>query len=287
MPTTTVVDLELASGTTADTGNPALDIQVVIPAFNEERRIKRSLLALCKRLGAMEHLRCGIIVIDNGSSDRTVELVDLFADHPVAVTVIGCSTGGKGAAIRRGIQVSTARFVGFCDADLATPVEALDDAVRLLEMGHCVVVGSRRAAGATYTVPQSRLRRAGGWVFRRSIRTLTGAVTDTQCGFKFFEQSVAKQLFGEVITAGFVFDVELLARASMAGIEVTELPVKWSDQEGSTLSVFRHGPQIAREIRQLRHLGLTAASCAGGVRRAAVQPVSTVRQTPGRPVEAS
>ncbi len=69
----------------------------------------------------MEHLRCGIIVVDNGSSDRTAELVDLFADHPVAVTVIGCSTGGKGAAIRRGIQVSTARFVGFCDADLATP----------------------------------------------------------------------------------------------------------------------------------------------------------------------
>ncbi len=287
MPTTNAVELELTSGTTADTVNLALDIQVVIPAYNEERRIRRSLLALCKRLGAMEHLRCGIIVVDNGSSDRTAELVDLFADHPVAVTVIGCSTGGKGAAIRRGIEVSTARFVGFCDADLATPVEALDDAVRLLEMGHCVVVGSRRAAGATYTVPQSLLRRAGGWVFRRSIRTMTGAVTDTQCGFKFFQQSVAKQLFGEVITAGFVFDVELLARASMAGIEVTELPVKWSDQEGSTLSVFRHGPQIAREIRQLRHLGLTAASCAGGVRRAAVQPVSTVRQTPGRPVHAS
>jgi len=98
---------------------------------------------------------------------------------------------------------------------------------------------------------------------------------------------VAQQLFDEVITAGFVFDVELLARASMAGIEVTELPVKWSDQEGSTLSVFRHGPQIVREIRQLRQLGLTAASRAGGLRKAAVRPVATSRQTPGRSVQAS
>ena len=274
-----VVELDSCA---ADGSAPRLDLEVVIPVYNEERRIHRSLLAICARLDTMTDLRCGIIVVDNGSADRTAELVDLFADHAVVITVIGCSTGGKGAAIRKGVRASTAGWVGFCDADLATPVEALDQAVALLRAGRSVVVGSRRAAGAEYVVPQPRMRRAGGWMFRRSTRSLAGDVRDTQCGFKFFTQEVAQQLFGAVTTAGFTFDVELLALARVAGIPVTELPVSWCDQDGSSLSPFRHGGQIVREIRHLHRLGLTAAPLPSTAPQARRRPAPWLAAHPSR-----
>jgi dolichyl-phosphate beta-glucosyltransferase len=232
-----------------------IDLEIVIPAYNEQDRIVEAVMATTARLATLA-MTARVVVVDNGSADLTAELVHDLQGLPVDVVVIGCSRAGKGAAVRRGVLTSRARYIGFCDADLATPVDAIDNAVALLQAGHKVVVGSRRCAGATYVVPQSRLRRAGSWVFRRAMRGVAGGVSDTQCGFKFFDAETAKMLFSRIRSDGFAFDVELVARAQAASISLIEMPVAWTDKAGSSMSPFRDGARIIGDMRAIRSLNL-------------------------------
>jgi dolichyl-phosphate beta-glucosyltransferase len=229
------------------------DLEIVVPAFNEETRLPVTLIELADQLELIDGLHSRIVIVDNGCTDRTAELVDRFATTSrVDTVVIGCSTRGKGAAVRRGIRTGRSSFVGFLDADSAVPAAMIRHALDRLLGGSEVVIGSRRCAGASYQVRQPPVRRAGGWAFRRAIHGLAPGIRDTQCGFKFFSRDAAEQIFAEQSTTGFAFDVELLMRAHDLGYPVSELPVDWSDQVASTLRVSSHGPQIAREIVRLR-----------------------------------
>lgn len=246
------------SATSAGVAEPApgprtLELEIVIPALNEEVRIGRTLTELGQYL-ALLPLSCGLAVVDNGSADATADIVRRANTAAVPVRLIGCRRRGKGAAVKDGVLSSSARWVGFCDADLATPVTAIANVLERLSAGASVVIGSRRIQGASYTRAQPLVRRAGGWTFRRLARPLTGRLADTQCGFKFFERAVAQDLFGEVTSTGFAFDVELLAMAHRRGLAVAEVPVEWSDQTGSTLRPWEHGPQILRDLHALRRV---------------------------------
>jgi glycosyltransferase involved in cell wall biosynthesis len=232
-------------------GRVAADLEVVVPALNEERRIGATLQALVSYL-EVQAWSSTIAVVDNGCSDRTLEAVDAVTSARVPVRVLGCADRGKGAAVRRGLTTTRARYVGFCDADLSTPVETLGDVVALLERGHRVVIGSRRCPGARYVTVQPFTRRLGGLAFRRLARTVAPDVHDTQCGFKFFEAGVARELFARSRTEGFAFDVEVLGLALSAGHVVTEVPVAWSDARGSSFRPIADGRFALREIRELR-----------------------------------
>lgn len=242
-----------ASATAAPT--PQLDLEVIVPAFNEQARIAFTLTSLADYLPTLG-LRAQIRVIDNGSSDRTPEVVDRVnrVHRGVTITVQGCSTQGKGSAVARGVMTSKARLVGFCDADLATPAEAIADAVGYLEQGWPVVIGSRHVAGAQMVIEQPVLRRIGGAGFRLLARVLAGDLdlVDTQCGFKFFEASAARQIFSRVDSGGFAFDVEVLSRARGMGYPVKEFPVVWTDRDGSTFSPIKHGAQVTSDLWQIR-----------------------------------
>jgi dolichyl-phosphate beta-glucosyltransferase len=229
------------------------DVELIVPALNEQDRILDTLVALVEQLRPLP-IAAHVRVIDNGSCDRTPDVVDHLSrsQHRVVVTVEGCSKRGKGAAVARGMVTSQARFVGFCDADLATPAEALLEAIRLLEQGYPIVIGSRRVDGASYVDEQPLVRRLGGYGFRALTRSLAGDIRDTQCGFKFFHGHVARELFTDLELGGFAFDVEVLARARDRGIPVHEMPVEWSDQKGSTLKPGAHGIEIMREVWRLR-----------------------------------
>ncbi|MET9415369.1 glycosyltransferase [Streptomyces klenkii] len=226
------------------------DLELVIPAYNEERRLAPTVLALAEHLSGLP-LTTALRVIDNGSSDRTAECVDRLAASGVPISVTGCSRRGKGAAVARGMVASRARWVGFCDADLATPAAAIDDALRLLGDGWEVVIGSRRCAGARIPVRQPPLRRLGGAGFRLLTRKLSGPVKDTQCGFKFFETRAAHRLFADITTTGFTFDLEVIARARAHGLSLTEFPVVWSDQQGSSFRPFADGRRVVGELWRL------------------------------------
>ena len=165
------------------------------------------------------------------------------------VRVVRCDRPGKGAAVRRGLLAGSAKWRGFCDADLSTPPQVLTDVVAQLQQGRPVVIGSRRIAGAGYEVAQPLVRRLGSGTFRLMTRPLVGGVADTQCGFKFFSAEAAERIFSRVTANGFAFDVEVLAVAARLGMPVHEVPVRWTDQAGSSFSVWTHGRRVLSEVR--------------------------------------
>ena len=229
-----------------------IDLEIVIPTYNENQRISSTLFALSDCLSQSE-INARICVIDNGSTDGTADTVDAVARATeVPVVVQGCSRQGKGAAVARGMIMSTAKWVGFCDADLATPPDAVHDAIALLREGWPIVIGSREAPGAVKVRRQPILREAEGRAFRRIARGIVKAPLDTQCGFKFFDGEVARKLFPLLRCAGFAFDVELLALAQRTGIPVKELPVMWQHCDDSTFRPLRDGLTAAGELWRLR-----------------------------------
>lgn len=227
------------------------DLEIVVPVFNEEERIGdtlRHFLAFLER----QPFSSAVTVVDNGSTDRTAEIVDTLRSQSVPSRLLGCADQGKGAAVRRGILATKARYVGFSDADLATPIETLETMVPLLDGGHPIVIGSRRCEGASYEVAQPLARRCAGAAFRRVVNEVVDDVADTQCGFKFFRADVARELFGLSRVNGFAFDVELLAIARTRGWPITEVPVAWSDHAGSSLSILLHGGEVLRDLQAIR-----------------------------------
>lgn len=231
---------------------PPVDLEVIIPAFNEERRLPETVEATIDHL-AGRRSSSAIVVVNNDSVDCTLEVLAQFDSAKVPVYAIGCSDRGKGAAVRRGISTSFARSVGFIDADNATPIANLDLAMELLEAGHGAVIGSRRAPGAQYAVEQPLLRRAGGSAFRGLERLILPGITDTQCGFKFFDGPLARAIVRRCRINGFAFDVEFLVHIRRAGRSVVEVPVTWSHVPGSTFSARQHG---LRTLVDLLRLGM-------------------------------
>lgn len=226
---------------------PAADLEIVVPVLNEERRLPGTLEQLIPFLGSRSW-SSRLIVVDNGSVDATADVVDRAERLGVEVDVVGCRARGKGAAVRAGMARTTARWVGYCDADMSTPLETFDEAVHQLERGFDVVLASRRCTGARYLVEQPYLRRLAGRLFHTATGSLVRPVADTQCGLKLFRGPAARDLFASCELSGFAFDVEVIARANRAGLRLIELPVEWSDCDGSTLHLARESVKVAREV---------------------------------------
>lgn len=226
------------------------DLEVLIPARNEARRLPRTLAQTLRYLEAQSY-SSSIVVIDNGSVDRTSDLVAQQWSEHVPVHLTGCARPGKGAAVRRGLLTSRARFVGYMDADMATPIETLDVVLPLLESGRQAVIGSRRVGDAVMSRRQPISRRAGGAAFRVAASRMLSGITDSQCGFKFFAGDLIRALAHDLRIDGFAFDVELLRAIIGMGISVTEIPVVWSDEKGSTLRSMRDGSRALVDLARL------------------------------------
>ncbi|CAN5438832.1 hypothetical protein BH11ACT8_BH11ACT8_35540 [soil metagenome] len=218
-------------------------LQIVIPAYNEENRLPRTLRELRRFvrdhrsvLGPVE-----VIVVDNASTDATVDVARAAHSTALPVTVVTCHIRGKGAAVAAGVAISDAAVVGFMDADGATHLDALLDAWRLLALGNDVAIGSRAAQGSDTAVRHSRLREAGARRYRALTARIVPGIGATQCGFKILNGDLARATFAELRTAGFSFDVELLARLQLSGARISEFPVQWADVPGSTFAPLRHG----------------------------------------------
>ncbi|MGY2875212.1 dolichyl-phosphate beta-glucosyltransferase [Marmoricola sp. URHA0025 HA25] len=219
-------------------------MQLIIPAYNEERRLPATLKALrAYALSPAELPRppLEVLVVDNASTDRTAA-VALAMDSPaMPVRVLRCDVRGKGAAVAAGIAATTADVVGFMDADGATHLDAFESAAALLASGADVVIGSRSAAGSQTQHRHTRVRGIGAATYRRATARLVPGIGDTQCGFKLLQGALARDVFAACSIRGFSFDVEVLARCRQQRARVVEFPVTWSDVPGSTFSPFRHG----------------------------------------------
>jgi dolichyl-phosphate beta-glucosyltransferase len=225
-------------------------VEIIVPARNEAHRLPGGLRALCDKAATLP-LRTSILVVDSASTDSTADLVREWPPGPVPVGLLRCDRPGKGVAVREGLLATRAPFVGFCDADMATELSALDVAISLLAAGHPLVVGSRALSASVVEARSSALRAAGAALFRSMARwTLPGAA-DTQCGFKFFSGPLARAAALSLRTAGFAFDVELLASCLRQGTTMTEIPVHWRDIAGSSFSVRRHSVAAFRDLASI------------------------------------
>lgn len=229
---------------------PPCHLEILIPSLNEAERLPRTLVRTIDYLEAQAY-SSALVVVDNGSIDQTVDLVRRTRSPRVPVTVIGCAQSGKGAAVRRGMRTSGARFVGYMDADLATPIETLDVVMPLLERGSQAVVGSRHVDGAVFAERQPVLRLASGMAFRVIANRVLRGIADSQCGFKFFAGDLARMVSRHLSIDGFAFDVELLSTLIERGIPVTEIPVVWSDRKGSTLRLKADGARAIMDVLRL------------------------------------
>jgi glycosyltransferase involved in cell wall biosynthesis len=217
-------------------------MQLVIPAYNEAGRLPRTLAALRRHVAA-EPVRGGleVIVVDNASTDGTALAAAQADTRVLPVRVLYCAQRGKGAAVQAGVAATDDLIVGFMDADGATDLAALGTALRLLEGGADLAIGSRGVVGSLTNERHSAVRALGARGYRRLARALVPDIHDTQCGFKLMRGDLARSVFAQTQTRGFSFDVEVLARALRTGARLAEFPVSWVDVPGSTFHPVRHG----------------------------------------------
>jgi dolichyl-phosphate beta-glucosyltransferase len=180
-----------------------------------------------------------IIIVDDGSTDRTAPVAEAYPHPAVRVLRTGVNQG-KGAALRVGIGASTGAAVLMCDADMATPPETLKLFMEHLQGGADIVIGNRRSPLAQIVRRQSWPRRFLGTVYIFMTTRLLGvAVDDVNCGFKLFRGDVARRLFAAATAAAWTIDIEILALAAKAGCRVVEVPVVWRDGEASKVRLLK------------------------------------------------
>ncbi len=234
----------------APTQPPATALSVVIPAYNEERRLGPTLEQV---LGYLEHRGQSfeVLVADDGSRDATSRVAQSFAERSVKV-LRHQPNRGKGAALQLAVAASKGHRVLLSDADLSTPIEDL----ALLE-AHCaeaeLVLGSRAVAGARLTQRQPFYRELMGKTFNKIIQ-LAGVrgIRDTQCGFKLLDGAVARDLFADMITAGFAYDVELVWLARQRGYRVCEVGITWANSPETRVRPWLDPLLMLAEIARFR-----------------------------------
>ena len=229
-------------------------LSVVIPAFNEEKRIGATLDTVLGYLSEQSY-SWEVLVVDDGSVDGTAALAARAADADKRVKVERLKHGGKGWAVKHGMLAASGDYRFMCDADLAMPIQQLDAFVRHMFEGHDIVIGSRQVAGARrFDEPFGR--HLIGRVFNWCVRMLAVRdFEDTQCGFKCFRGSVADELFRLQRTNGFAFDVEILYMASRKGMKVIEIPIDWHHQESSKVRPFVDSLMMLRDTVLVRLRG--------------------------------
>ncbi|MCL5743548.1 MAG: glycosyltransferase family 2 protein, partial [Acidobacteria bacterium] len=213
----------------------------VIPAFNEERRLPATLESILDYLHQKEFSAAEVLVVDDGSRDRTAHIARDFASrHPEIRLLENPGNRGKGYAVRHGMLKAKGDWILFSDADLSAPIEELDKLLAAAhEHGARVAAGSRALDRSLIQIHQSALRENAGRIFNLCMRLVTGLpLWDTQCGFKLFEAAAAREVFRRQKLEGFSFDVEALFLARKLGFRTIEVPVRWSHAEGTKVSMF-------------------------------------------------
>ncbi len=235
-------------------------LSIIIPAYNEEKRLGLTLRKILDYLDARQIL-AEIIVVDDGSSDRTSELAEeILKDWPLYRIISLPKNLGKGAAVKEGVLKASGEFILFSDADLSTPIEELEKMLPLAREGYEVVIASRALPQSEIKKRQSWLREHMGKTFNLFVRLLLlKGIKDTQCGFKLFEKEAAKKIFSQVKCCGYAFDVEALLLAKQFGYKIAQVPVVWVNSPesrvsliGSSLKMFFELMKIRKRFKKLR-----------------------------------
>jgi dolichyl-phosphate beta-glucosyltransferase len=238
----------------AQMNSQPLDLSIIVPAYNEEHRLPKTLDSILAYL-QKQPFRAEIIVVDDGSSDATAALVNTYSQkHPEMRLVSNGMNRGKGFSVRHGMLEARGEIALFTDADLSTPIEEADKLlVAVREHGYDGAIGSRAIDRSLIAVHQSAIREQAGIMFNRVVRWIMGiGFSDTQCGFKAFRRERCKIIFEQQRIERFGFDPEILYLAKRHALRVQEVPVRWSHDEGTKVNVAADGMRMLVELLVVR-----------------------------------
>ncbi|MBI4498002.1 MAG: glycosyltransferase family 2 protein [Chloroflexi bacterium] len=221
---------------------PDFYLSIVIPAYNEERRLPGTLDRIIAFLRA-EPFPAEVIVVDDGSRDRTAALaqqrMDAMPPHVELRVISYAPNQGKGAAVRRGCLAARGKYVVYTDADLPTPVEEVRKLLAYLSMGYDLAIGNRiQPDGSDMRASQPPHRRVLGKLYHLAVEALAvRGIADTQCGFKALTREAAQALCSAQHLTGWVFDTEILYLAQRWNYRIAQVPITWSNVGGSRMRV--------------------------------------------------
>jgi dolichyl-phosphate beta-glucosyltransferase len=240
---------------------PEVDVTVIVPAYNEVRRIAGTIAEIRSYLQAAG--LTGQIIVSADGTDGTREAASALMPADRHLLVIGSEErGGKGRGIRAAVPLATGRIIGFVDADQKTPVSEFDKMRPLFENGADIVIGSRGMRESQIENPQPWYRQLGsrGFAVFMHIVVGLGSIPDTQCGFKFFRADVARTLFARQRIDGYMFDVEVLFLAEQLGYRIAQIPVRWRDDGDSRLNLMAGNLRNVADIFKIRFGRATPAA---------------------------
>ena len=225
-------------------------LSIVIPAHNEETRLPGTLEEVFAFLNDQPY-SAEVLVVENGSEDRTFEVAQSFASSHPSLRVLQESRRGKGLAVRRGMLEARGQYRFGCDADLSMPIAEVNQFLPPLLEDFDIAIGSREAPGSVVTQPASRRRI--GRIFNAIVRLLAlPGLRDTQCGFKCFRAEVAEDVFRRQRLDGMAFDVEVLRIARHRGYRILEVPITWNFDPDSRVRLFRDSARMVAELLTIR-----------------------------------
>ncbi len=216
-----------------------IQLSIIIPAYKERERIGANLLSI-KKYVESKNLSYEIIVVVDGSPDNTAEISRGYAEQIEHLRVIDNKENhGKGYVVRQGLLEARGEYRVFLDADGSTSIMHMDRALELFEKGTDVVIGSRDVEGAFIQIHQPRHREIMGDMGNWLIRIVLGLwkYPDTQCGFKALSARAADAIASRMVVDRFGFDFELIILANKLGFSVSQMPVRWLNEEGSTVGL--------------------------------------------------
>ena len=226
-------------------------LSIVIPAHNEESRLPGTLEQVFRFL-ERQSFSSEVIVVENGSSDRTYEIAQEFAKQYPTLRVIQNDWRGKGLAVQRGVKEAKGEYVFLCDADLSMPIEEVSKFIPPQLQKVDIAIASREAPGAV-RIHEPYYRHFTGRVFNTLIRLLVlPTLQDTQCGFKCVRADVARDIFRYQTLTGWAFDVELLYIARHHKYQVVEIPIHWYFNADSKISIFRDSLRMFLDLLLIR-----------------------------------
>jgi glycosyltransferase involved in cell wall biosynthesis len=234
-------------------GEANLDLSIIIPSYNEEVRLPGTLQRIAEYLPTLR-LRTEVLVVDDGSTDRTAALAESFHGKLTGLRVLSNGTNrGKGYSVRHGMLEAQGDMVLFTDADLSAPIEEAEKLLGPLNNGYDVAIGSRAMDRSLISTRQSIFRETAGIIFNKIVRmVLRLPFVDTQCGFKAFRRERCRIIFEQQRIEGFGFDPELLYLARHYGLRAIEIPVRWGHSEATKVNMVGDSLKMFGDIFTIR-----------------------------------
>jgi dolichyl-phosphate beta-glucosyltransferase len=231
----------------------SVELSIIVPAFNEERRLPKTLDDICRYLRSRQ-IRAEVLVVDDGSTDGTIKVAGNARAGFTALRLLSNGRNrGKGFSVRHGVLEARGDFVLFTDADLSTPIEEIEKLLAVLRDGHDVAIGSRALDRRLIEVHQSAFREQAGIIFNQLVRRITGLpFQDTQCGFKAFRREKVRAVFEQQRTEGFGFDPEILFLARRKGLRIAEIPVRWAHDPATKVHMIGDSVRMFLDLFAIR-----------------------------------